>query len=470
MLSSAHPSRVVDTPRLPRVKLVIVGGGGFRVPLVFRALLDSPGVVDEVALVDVNPARLTSTVRVLDGMRSDALAAPALSATTDTGAALTGAGVVFVAMRVGGLAGRVADERIALDLGLLGQETTGPGGIAFGLRTVGPATQLAHLIAQIAPTAWVINFTNPAGMITEAMQRVLGSRVIGICDSPIALGRRAARALGHSLAEVDLGYAGLNHLGWLRSLSVDGVDLLPRLLADDAALAPIEETHLFGAEWLRQLGAIPNEYLYFYYYSREAITAARAATLTRGEFLAAQQHRYYVESPSEPTLALAHWESALAERNATYLSTERGDGVARDQDDIVSGGYEGVALALMRALTHGVPARLILNVANRGALAGLDDQAVVEIPCRADAAGVHPMPTPTLDGPALGLVQQVKAVDRLVIDAALTGDPGRAVAAFALHPLVDSVSSARALLAGYRFAIPLVDAVFSGQTPELPRR
>lgn len=452
------------------MKLAIVGGGGFRVPLVYRALLAGPGIIDEVALVDVDESRLAATARVLDGLRAGSASAPRIVPTVEPEAGIVDADFVFVAMRVGGLAGRIADERVALDLGLVGQETTGAGGLAFGLRTVGPARRLADLVAEAAPAAWVINFTNPAGMITEAMQGILGDRVIGICDSPLALGRRAAGALGHPLGEVELGYAGINHLGWLRSLTVDGTDRLPQLLGDDAALAPLEETHLFGREWVRELGAIPNEYLYYYYFTREAIAAARAAPQTRGEFLARQQECYFATVPTDPAAALRHWEAVLAERNETYMSTERGAGVARTEDDIVSVGYEGVALALMGALAGAGPARLILNVANRGALSGMDADAVVEVTCRVDATGVRPLPCAPLPGHALGLVQQVKAVDRLVIEAAVTGDPGRAVAALALHPLVDSVSSARALLAGYRSRIPALEAVFCGHTPELPRR
>ncbi len=185
---------------------------------------------------------------------------------------------------MGGTAGRVRDERIPLAEGVLGQETVGAGGVLYGLRTVPVALRIAERVAALAPGAWVINFTNPAGMVTEAMSRVLGDRVIGICDSPVGLVRRAARAAGADPAA--FGGPGPDRLR-LRgpepprlAAVVDAGrhrDLLPGLLADDAALAGFEEGRLFGADWLRALGALPNEYLHYYYFRRETLAAVRAA-------------------------------------------------------------------------------------------------------------------------------------------------------------------------------------------------
>ncbi|OLS96269.1 hypothetical protein BJF90_10820 [Pseudonocardia sp. CNS-004] len=242
------------------MKLTVLGGGGFRVPLVYRALGDT-SPISEVVLHDVAPERLAAIRAVLEQIGTG----PPVRATTDLDDALSGARFVFSAIRVDGLAGRTVDERVALSCGVLGQETTGPGGIAYGLRTVPVAVHVAERVAAVAPDAWVINFTNPAGMITEAMQRVLGERVVGICDSPIGLVNRAARALGLPEGERVVDYVGLNHLGWLRGLRVDGVDRLPDLLADDAGLASIEEVRLVGADWVRAIGALPNEYLYYFY-------------------------------------------------------------------------------------------------------------------------------------------------------------------------------------------------------------
>lgn len=182
------------------MRLTILGGGGFRVPLVYGALLGdhAEGRVSHVTLYDEDPARLTAMARVLHDQAAAAGVpdAPAVTATGDLDEALRGADFIFSAIRVGGLDGRAADERIALAEGVLGQETVGAGGIAYGLRTVPVARAIARRIARTAPEAWVINFTNPAGLVTEAMAEELGERVIGICDSPVGLGRRIARLLG----------------------------------------------------------------------------------------------------------------------------------------------------------------------------------------------------------------------------------------------------------------------------------
>ncbi|MEV7969150.1 6-phospho-beta-glucosidase [Sphaerisporangium sp. NPDC088356] len=445
------------------MRLAILGGGGFRVPLVYGALLRDTGRprVEEVVLYDVSEERLTAVGHVLSQLAAGYDDPPRVRATTDLDDALRDATFVFSAIRVGGLEGRTADERVALELGILGQETIGPGGIAFGLRTIPVALHVAERVAAVAPRAWVINFTNPAGMITEAMQRVLGDRVVGICDSPVGLIRRAARSLGLDPARTAPDYVGLNHLGWLRGLSYAGRDVLPDLLADDTALKLVEEARLFGPDWVRSLGALPNEYLYYYYFTREAVAAIGGAAQTRGESLLQQQSRFYSSVRREPEHALAEWQRARRERDASYMAETRDTAQAgeRDAADLSAGGYEGIALALMTTIARGGSTTMILNVRNGSAVAGMPPEAVVEIPCVVDAGGVRPLATKPLPGQFLGLVQQVKAVEQLTIEAAATGSAGVALRAFASHPLVDSVSVARLLLDGYRARIPELASV-----------
>ncbi|MER6914433.1 6-phospho-beta-glucosidase [Streptomyces sp. NPDC000594] len=440
------------------MRLTILGGGGFRLPLVYGALLADRGEgrVDRVVLHDVDAGRLSAVARVLADQAAGVPDAPVVEVVHDLDEALRGADFVFSAIRVGGLAGRAADERIALAEGVLGQETVGAGGIAFGLRTVPVAEEIARRVARIAPDAWVINFTNPAGLVTEAMARHLGDRVIGICDSPVGLGKRVARVLGVDPGTAWFDYAGLNHLGWLRGVRVAGRDRLPELLADPVLLGSFEEGRLFGAEWLRSLGAIPNEYLHYYYFNREAVRAYREAELTRGAFLQRQQDAFYrtLERPGAP--ALATWERTRAEREATYMAHSRQAAGAgeREAADLESGGYEQVALALMRAIAQDRRATLILNVRGRGVLAPLDADAVVEVPCLVDANGAHPVAVEPLPAPAAALVGAVKAVEREILAAAESGSRDRAVRAFALHPLVDSVAVARRLVDAYTAAHP----------------
>ncbi|MEU2879235.1 6-phospho-beta-glucosidase [Streptomyces sp. NPDC007070] len=434
------------------MRLTILGGGGFRVPLVYGALLTdrAEGRVTEVVLHDVDAGRLSAVTRVLAEQAAEATDAPAVRATTDLDEALRGADFVFSAIRVGGLAGRAEDERVALAEGVLGQETVGAGGIAYGLRTVPVAVDIARRAARLAPDAWVINFTNPAGLVTEAMSRHLGDRVIGICDSPVGLGRRIARVLGVPPGDAWIDYVGLNHLGWVRGLRHAGRDLLPRLLGDPELLGSFEEGRLFGPKWLRSLGAIPNEYLHYYYFNREAVEAYQRAEKTRGAFLRDQQAAFYegLNDPAAP--ALAAWNRTRAEREATYMAENReAAGAGEREEDDLSGGYEKVALALMRAIARDERATLILNVRNQGVLSVLDADAVIEVPCLVDANGAHPVAVDPLPGHATGLVCAVKAVEREVLTAAESGSRAAAVKAFALHPLVDSVNVAHRLVEGY---------------------
>ncbi|GLZ34173.1 6-phospho-beta-glucosidase [Lentzea sp. NBRC 105346] len=418
------------------MRLVILGGGGFRVPLVYRALLADrePGRVTELVLYDLDAKRLDAITRVLHDLVGNILDAPSITATTDLDEALRGADFVFSAMRVGGLDGRAVDERVAADAGVLGQETVGAGGITYGLRTIPVAVDVAQRIKRLAPDAWVINFTNPAGMVTEAMARHLGNRVIGICDSPVGLGRRVARALGVDLSEAWLDYAGLNHLGWLSGFHVEGVDRLPKLLADGEKLESFEEGKLFGAEWLQAIGAVPNEYLHYYYFNREAV----AAGAQRGAFLKTQQERFYAD-PS-----LESWERTRLERESTYMAETRDD--ERDSCDLDGGGYEQVALSLMHAIANDRQATLILNVPNGSTLDAVDGDAVVEVPSVVTANGARPVSVSQIPGHGVGLVATIKAVERATIEAALSGERKHALKALALHPLVDSVAVARRIL------------------------
>ncbi|MEQ0562249.1 6-phospho-beta-glucosidase [Amycolatopsis sp. NEAU-NG30] len=421
------------------MRLAILGGGGFRVPLVHGALLG--GGITELVLHDVDAVRLAAIERVLAEQAAGRPGAPRVRTTTELAHAVSDVDFVFSAIRVGGLRGRRLDEQLACAEGVLGQETVGAGGIAYGLRTVPVAVALARTIGELAPRAWVVNFTNPAGLVTEAMAAQLGGRVIGICDSPVGLCRRVARALGVDPATAWFDYAGLNHLGWLRAVRVGGEDVLPRLLADAVALESFEEGKLFGAAWLRALGAVPNEYLHYYYFAREA-----AGSASRGAFLLEQQRGFYAD-PS-----LASWERTRLEREATYMAETRSE--ERAADDLEGGGYEKVAVALMRALAGGERTTLILNVRNGSALPGVPPDAVVELPCTVDGNGARPIATGPLPDHALGLVTAVKAAERAVLEAATTGSRDAALRAFAVHSLVDSVSVARRLLDAYVSAHP----------------
>ena len=444
------------------MKLTILGGGGFRVPQVFEAVAanDAAVRIDELVLYDTDASRLGAIRAVVAQLELGFRHAPRVTATTDLDEALTGADFVFCAIRVGGAQGRTFDERIALGLGVLGQETTGPGGLAFAIRTVPVILRIAERVKKLAPEAWFINFTNPAGIVTESLRRVLGDRVVGICDTPIGLMRRAAFAVTGSYTVQTFDYVGLNHLGWLRSLEVEGRDRLPDLLADTALLHGIEEARLMGLDWVRALGALPNEYLYYYYYNRDAVQRIRASETTRGEFLLDQQSSFYRRAAIEPARALRLWEKTKYERESTYMAEARPKGQehSREESDLEDGGYQQVALNLMAALATGRPSTMILNVRNGDTVNGLPAESVVEVPCTVDGDGIHQHRIAPVDGHMLGLMQSVKAVEQLTIEAVVSRSATLAWKAISLHPLVDSVVVARDLLERYRQEIPGVEA------------
>ena len=408
------------------MKLTILGGGGFRVPLVFKALArdTSPQRVTELRLHDTDPVRLRVIDVVLAQLAPTLPHPPEVVATTDLPRALEGTDFIFSAIRVAGTHGRALDESLCLARGVIGQETVGAGGIFYALRGIPVVLDLVEQINRHAPNAKVINFTNPAGVMTEVMQRHLGEQVVGICDSPVGLARRI-----------------------LTSLEVDGVDVLPRLLGRPDLIEGFEEGRLFGADLVQALGAVPNEYLHYYYFSRDDLAADRDAEAPRGAFLEAQQNRFYARA--QHTVDVAElWEATRLEREETYMATNRevSGRFDRDESDLETGGYDEVALAIMHAIANDVPAELILNVANDGALPDLPDEAVVEIPCRVDGSGIHRLSAPALPDHARGLVVNAKYVEQRTIAAVVNRSRTDALLALSHHPLVDSVHVAEQLL------------------------
>jgi 6-phospho-beta-glucosidase len=434
------------------MKLALIGAGGFRTPVIYRAL--AAGEVqtryDDIAFYDIDQARLDRIACVLEGLSEELGSSVPVTMTTNLEAAVDGADIIYCAVRAGGMAGRILDETAAIAQGVIGQETTGAGGITFGLRTVPIVTSIAEVVAQRAPNATFVNFTNPVGLVTEAVRRVLGDRVIGICDAPLDLCKRVAGALGRPPEELWFDYFGINHLGWLRGVLDRGRDILPTLLADRDRLERFEEGRLFGAEWLRSVGMIPNEYLYYYYFNAEALEAMRAGRV-RSAFLERQQAAFYAGHGS-PAEALRDWRRTHAERESRYMEeawTGREDAMAAIVADRGPGDYGTLALNLVDGLQGDGYRVMILDVANRSSLPFLDEEAIVEVPCIISKGGVVPAAIGTVPLDAQGLILSVRAAERAAIEAALSGSRTMAIKALAMHPLVPSVEVARRILDGY---------------------
>lgn len=439
------------------MKLAVLGGGGFRTPAIYRALAEGQTQTrfDELVLYDLDQGRLDRIAAVIAGLNGELGRSVSLRVTTRLEEAVDGADFVYCAIRVGGIAGRVLDETAALAEGVIGQETTGAGGITFALRTVPEITRIAEVVSRRAPEATFINFTNPVGLVTEAARRVLGDRAIGICDAPQALCSRVATALDRDADELWFDYFGINHLGWLRSVLDRGRDLLPGLLADEKCLTSFEEGRLFGPERLRTVGMIPNEYLYYYDFAPEALAGMRSGRV-RAEFLQLQQDAFYA-ADGPPDKALRDWKATIEERERRYME-EAWSGRDDDLSSVAAarepGGYGGLALDLVDALTGDGTTILILNVANRSSLPFLDADAVVEVPCVVGRGGVVPVAIGTVPLEASELIGSVRAAERMAMEAALSGSRKMAVQALAMHPLVLSTEVAGRILQRHLIAQP----------------
>jgi 6-phospho-beta-glucosidase len=458
------------------MKLTILGGGGMRMPAFVRAVLSQGSAAggaaprfDQICLLEPDQLRRDTIGRLAVEVAAALGQAGRVAVTADAEQALTGADFVFSAIRVGGDRGRVIDEQVALRRGLVGQETTGPGGCAMALRTIPVVLGYCELIARVAPHATLINFTNPAGLITQAISRQGAVRAVGVCDTPGGTAEHLAAFLGVGPDAAEFGYAGLNHLGWITSVLVNGDERIGEIIGRFGELQASD--HRFAAfdpALIRRVGAVPTEYVYFYYDPQRYVRGVAAAGASRGqdlerlngELLGAVAKAF---ADGRIQDAWAAYARLLGVRRDTYMRADMhgdsGQAAARAQraaappsaiDAAQIGGYEALALRVIDGLTDTRPGRVIVNLRNDGALAALGTDDVVEVQAQVSAAGLVPLPAPELPRSARALVEQVKEYELATVEAAMTGDAQLAAVALALHPLVPGSTVARELLAEYR--------------------
>jgi 6-phospho-beta-glucosidase len=317
----------------------------------------------------------------------------------------------------------LTDETVPNKFGIIGQETTGPGGFAKALRTVPVVLSIAERVrALAAPDAWILDFTNPVGIVTRALQHA-GHRAVGLCNVAIGFQRRLAAELGVEPDRVRLGHAGLNHLSWIRSVQLDGEDRLPGML-EGAALDALAAEVRLPAQLLATTRSIPSYYLHYFYCTDEEFRSQQETGGHRAEEVAAIEAQL-LEMYRDPTLD--HKPALLERRGGAY--------------------YSEAAAALATSLLTGDGAHHYVDVRNDGVVAGLPDDAVVEVPALVDRGGVHPLEVPALPPEMLGLVQAVTAYETLAVEAAVTGDRSVALRALLAHPLVRQWEIAEPLLA-----------------------
>ena len=424
------------------MKIAVVGGGGVRTPLLVAGLTASDLPIDEIALYDIDDARL----RVIGGVAAKMASRGRVAPCASLDACVSGADFVFTSIRVGGIERRARDEAVAQRHGIAGQETVGPAGFAMAARTIPEMVRYAREIARAAPRAWIVNFTNPVGMVTEAM-RSETDRAIGICDTPTDLFEHIAHALGLRPDRCYFDYFGLNHLGWVREAYADGAPQLERLWRAPERLRTIYKVPLFDAEALSELKLLPTEYVYYYDQPQRAFENVRRAGRTRGQTIAELTGVLFDALSNPAADHVAVYRSYLWTRSAGYMEIESGGESTAPAFTPELGGYDRIALAVVRAIHVDANAILPLSVVNRGALPDLDDGDVVEVPCVVNANGARPIQVGRVPDRVRPLLQQVKEYERLTVRAARERSLDAARAALAANPLVRGRDEADRLIA-----------------------
>jgi len=450
--------------------LTVLGGGGVRMPAFVRSVLAGGLLdIDEICLFEPDPWRRQTTARLALEVARMVGREGTVTITDNVEDAFGGANFVFSAIRVGGDQGRVVDEEVALERGLVGQETTGAGGAAMALRTIPVVLSYCETLSRCAPEAVLVNFTNPAGVITQAICSYSQVRAVGVCDTPNGTLERLGEFLGLAPGEFSAQYAGLNHLGWVASFQANGEERIDELLARYEELQRFDHRFaVFDPELVRRLGAVPTEYLYYYYDPRRYVDSVARAGSSRGQDVLRLNEELLggIARNFDAGDVRAAWDTyalLLGVRRDTYMRTDtegenaqaeaRSRRAAAGPADLGAaevGGYEGVALRVIGSLGARRPGPVIVNTPNGASMPFLRADDVVEVPALIDHAGVHPLATATLPPSARGLVIQVKEYERALVEAAVTGDARLAAVALSLHPLVPGTSVAHEILSEYR--------------------
>lgn len=415
------------------LKVAVIGGGSTYTPELIEGLTTRADrlPIGELVLEDRDPERLAIVGGLAERMVARTGWSGRISRTTDLDAAVDGADFVLVQLRVGGQEARLSDETIPLRFGTVGQETTGAGGLTKGLRTIPVLLDIADRVRRrAAPGCWLVDFTNPVGMVTQALLDE-GHRAIGLCNVGIGFQRRLAGLLGVEPSAVTLDHVGLNHLSWERRVLVDGVDRLPELLATR------------GVEWAdeaqvpaRRLGVLPSYYLR-YYYAFDTVLAEQRARPTRAEEVIDIERRL-LDLYRDPSLA--EKPALLADRGGAF--------------------YSEAAAELLASLHDGRGDTQVVDARNGTAIAELAPNDVVEISATIDRDGAHPLPQPALPPEMADLMRTMKAYEHLAIRAARSGSREAMRLALEANPLV-----------GPRVGDvgPLLDALLAANVKFLPR-
>jgi len=414
-----------------RLKVVVIGGGSSYTPELIEGFILNYATfpVTEIVLVDIAEGRnkLAIVGQLAKRMIEKSGLPIKLDLTLDRRSVLEDADFVTTQMRVGRLEARGWDESIPLKYNMIGQETTGAGGMMKALRTIPVLLEICKDMEELCPDAWLLNFTNPAGMVTEAIHKHSRIKSIGLCNSPIAAYKWLSVLYQVPVANIRCEFAGLNHLHWISSITVNGESKLDELLNDqDGYSAKNVPQYAWNASLLRSLRAIPSYYLKYFYLQREILAEQHAAAAkgeTRAETVQQLEDELF-EIYKDPNLS--EKPKQLEQRGGAY--------------------YSEAAVKLMNSLYNDSGDIQTLNVPNQGVLDFLPDDACIEVNCVVTKEGPIPQPVAIVPTAAKGLIHAVKVYEQLAIEAAVTGNRDTALLALAHHPLIDSTNDAQRML------------------------
>ncbi|MEN2419279.1 6-phospho-beta-glucosidase [Streptomyces rimosus] len=399
------------------MKIAVVGGGSTYTPELIDGFARLRDALPLAELVLIDPA--ADRLELVGGLARRIFAKQGhpggISWTSDVDAGVDGADAVLLQLRVGGQAARNQDETWPLECGCVGQETTGAGGLAKALRTVPVVLDIAERIRRRNPDAWIVDFTNPVGIVTRALLSH-GHKAVGLCNVAIGFQRKFARLLGIAPERVELEHVGLNHLTWERAVRVDGEDVLPRLIAEHGA-AIAEDLHM-PRSLVERLGVVPSYYLRYYYQHDEVVEELRSKPSRAAEVAAIEKQ--LLEMYGDPSLD--EKPELLGKRGGAF--------------------YSEAAVALTSALLGDTDDVQIVNTVNNGTLPFLPDDAVIEVPATVGAGGAKPLPVRPLEPLYSGLIANVTAYEHLALEAALKGGRDRIFEALLAHPLIGQIAYA----------------------------
>lgn len=439
------------------MNIAIIGGAGVRTINFINGLILAQDSlqVDEIRLYDIDKVKLDIISQLAKYVVKRNRSQLRVVVADTTAVLLQGADVVVTTLRVGADHSRVLDERIALKYGLIGQETTGVGGFFMAARTIPVLLAYMSDIRKYAPNAIVFNFTNPSGLVTQAMSYAGFDQVFGICDAPSSVVTRMADALEVDESRIKTLFAGLNHLSWIQSVEIDGEECLDKLIGDDSFLSRVQEFAIFDKNTFRLSGYLPNEYLYYYYHREKALSSMQSAGLLRGEMIEEINMELFAELSktdisADPENALQTFLFYIWKRELSYMTAETGSTAKlpeRGKLEIPTGmGYAGVMLSFLKARASGSPADVVLNIPNCGAIDFLEDDDIIEVSCCIKGTEVYPYKPLLMNDHCKNLLLSIKAYERTAARAILEQSRPKAIEALTLHPLVMSYSLAESLI------------------------